>query len=102
VIASFFWLPAVHFAPWDYFHLKPGWAWNALPDALRFLDDRFGAQAVGRALELLDRCSALPGRWIIILMPTPDLWLRVVIVLVGLVALCVGQLHLICLGHTAL
>ena len=88
VIASFFWLPAVQFAPWDYFQLKSGWAWNALPDALRFLSDRFDAQTVSQALALLDRFSALPTRWLVILMPTTDLWLRAVILLVGLVAFC--------------
>lgn len=86
VLISFVWLPWVHFAPWGYFHFKPDWAWSVLPDALHFLGERFGPESVSQALALLEKFSAMPGRWLIILMPIFNLWVCVVMGLLVAVA----------------
>jgi len=86
VLGSFLWLPWLNFAPWQYARFVPDWAWDILPEVLRSLDNLLGSDALHRALSLLESFSALPGRWLIILIPTPDLWVRLVIGLPVMVA----------------
>jgi len=74
VLCGFWFLPWLSFTPWQYLTFVPDWAKDLLPEALDFVTTVFGSGKLGEILGILNKFSSLPGRWLIILMPTLDVW----------------------------
>lgn len=74
VLCGFWLLPWLSFTPWQYLTFVPDWAKDLLPEALDFVTTVFGSGKIGEILAVLNKFTSLPGRWLMILMPTVDLW----------------------------
>lgn len=74
ILGSFWFLPWLGFSPWQYLTFVPDWAEDLFPEALDFVTTVFGSGKLGEILAILNKFISLPGRWLIILMPTLDLW----------------------------
>jgi len=74
ILGGFWFLPWLSFNPWQYLTFVPDWAKDLLPEALDFVTTVFGSGKLGEILAILNKFTSLPARWLIILMPTLDLW----------------------------
>lgn len=96
ILFSFFRLPWVSFSFIKYIDLGSELLKELLPDLLGSLFEELGVKQITRLVSWL-LAGYLPGSWLWLLMPSAKLFVRLVILLVGIVGAISGIWNLLCI-----
>jgi hypothetical protein len=88
VLASFVTMPWVSFSPFGYLvHIGPELIEDQVPGILTSLFRLLGHGETAKLMSRISDVASLPGWMLLFLMPTKNLWIRLVILLVGFTGL---------------